>query len=417
MKGWIIQNATELKAPLFDITDRKTMTIAITIAIVLIGIYLDYVAYKRIKSSSAGKYIRYSFLSLLTVSYLLIILTPFLMYFFINEQNCAFMMKLSMGMLTTYLALSIPRLLFYLFWLPTRRKCWLWVATTVSSALIITFIYSVFVTRTNYKVNKVELYYENLPDEFNGYRFAFISDIHTGSMVNPEKEINKISSIINSLDVDAIFFGGDIINVHHSELSETLIGEYSHFKACDGVFMVLGNHDTGAYIKNSNKAKREDNIAGLVSMMERAGWCVLKDSTVYIYRGNDSISVTGIDYNEELLEYKHSMDAVKGVDLGRIYNNVNDSVFNITLSHLPQLWYSICDGGFSDLTLSGHIHAMQMKFGSFSPARFMYKEWSGLYEREKGKLYINDGIGCVGYLARFGGARPEITLIELRRKE
>lgn len=393
------------------------MTIVMTIIIVLIGIYLDYVAYKRINGSSVSKWVKYSFLSVLALSYLLIVLTPLLMYFLINEQNCAFMMKLSMGMLTTYLALSIPRLLFYLFWLPTRRKCWLWVATTVSSALIITFIYSVFVTRTNYKVNKVELYYENLPDEFNGYRFAFISDIHTGSMVNPEKEINKISSIINSLDVDAIFFGGDIINVHHSELSETLIGEYSHFKARDGVFMVLGNHDTGAYIKNSNKAKREDNIAGLVSKMERAGWYVLKDSTVYIYRGNDSISVTGIDYNEELLEYKHSMDAVKGVDLDRIYNNVNDSVFNITLSHLPQLWYSICDGGFSDLTLSGHIHAMQMKFGSFSPARFMYKEWSGLYEREKGKLYINDGIGCVGYMARFGGARPEITLIELRRKE
>ena len=60
---------------------------------------------------------------------------------------------------------------------------------------------------------------------------------------------------------------------------------------------------------------------------------------------------------------------------------------------------------------------MQMKFGSLSPARFMYKEWSGLYEREKGKLYINDGIGCVGYLARFGSACPEITLIELHCNE
>ena len=388
-----------------------------TIIIVLIGIYLDYVAYKRINGSSAGKYTRYSFLSLLTVSYLLIILTPFLMYFFINEQNCAFMMKLSMGMLTTYLALSIPRLLFYLFWLPTRRKCWLWVATTVSSALLITFLYSLFITRTDYEVKEVELCYENLPAEFNGYRFAFISDIHTGSMVNAAKEVREITDIINSLDVDAVFFGGDIINVHHSEITETLLVEYSRLKARDGVFMVLGNHDTGAYIKNSNKAKREGNIAGLVSKMERAGWYVLKDSTVYIFRGNDSISVTGINYNEELLEYKHSMDAIKGVDLDCIYNNVNDSVFNITLSHLPQLWYSICDGGYSDLTLSGHIHAMQMKFGSFSPARFMYKEWSGLYEREKGKLYINDGIGCVGYLARFGSARPEITLIELHCNE
>ena len=393
------------------------MTIVMTIVIVLIGIYLDYVAYKRINGSSVCKWVKYSFLSVLALSYLLIVLTPFLMYFFINEQNCAFMMKLSMGMLTTYLALSLPRLLFYLFWLPTKRKCWLWIAATVSSALLITFLYSIFITRTDYEVKEVELYYENLPAEFNGYRFAFISDIHTGSMVNAAKEVREITDIINSLDVDAVFFGGDIINVHHSEITETLLVEYSRLKARDGVFMVLGNHDTGAYIKNSNKAKRDANIAGLVSKMESAGWVVLQDSTVYIHRGSDSISVTGIDYNEELLEYKHSMDAVNGVDLGRIYNNMNDSVFNITLSHLPQLWYSICDGGYSDLTLSGHIHSMQMKFGSLSPARFMYKEWSGLYEREKGKLYINDGIGCVGYLARFGTARPEITIVELCRKE
>ena len=150
--------------------------------------------------------------------------------------------------------------------------------------------------------------------------------------------------------------------------------------------------------------------------MESVGWVVLKDSTVYINRNNSSIAITGIDYNEELLKYKHSVDAVNGVDFSSIYNNVQDSIFNITLSHLPQLWNSICDGGYSDLTLSGHVHAMQFKLASFSPARLMYKEWSGLYESNKGKLYINDGIGCVGYLARFG-ARPEITVIKLVRKD
>jgi predicted MPP superfamily phosphohydrolase len=147
--------------------------------------------------------------------------------------------------------------------------------------------------------------------------------------------------------------------------------------------------------------------------MESAGWCVLRDSTVYIHRGSDSIAVTGIDYNEKLLEYKHSMDAIKGVDLDGIYKNVPDSVFNITISHLPQLWHAICDGGYSDLTLSGHIHSMQVKIASLSPAALMYDEWTGLYKRDKGYLYINDGIGCVGYLARIG-ARPEITVIELR---
>ena len=391
------------------------MTIAITILIALFGMYLDYNAWRRIGRSSVNNCIRYAFYAVVALSYMLIVLTPVMMYFFMDEENSSLMMKFSMVLLTSYLTLTIPRLLFYILWLPTSKKAGLWSAVTVSSLVIATFLYSIFFTRTNYMVNEVELYYDNLPEAFNGYRLAFISDIHTGSMVNAGEELAEIMELINEADVDMVLFGGDIINVHHSEITEPILDVFSRLKPRDGVFMVLGNHDTGAYIKNSTIAKREDNIAGLVSKMERAHWCVLKDSTVYIYKGSDSIAVTGIDYNEELLKYKHSMDAVKGVDFSRIYNNVSDSVFNITLSHLPQLWHSIRKSGFSDLTLSGHIHAMQMKFARFSPARFMYKEWSGLYEYNGCRLYINDGIGCVGYLARFG-ARPEITVIELYRK-
>ena len=338
------------------------------------------------------------------------------MYFIINEENSCYMMKVSMISLTAYLNLSIPRLLFYIFWLPTRKRYWLWISTIISSVVFVYFLYSIFVTRTNYQVKEVEIEFSNLPAEFKGYRLAFISDIHIGSMINPVNELNEVINIINSADVDVALFGGDIINIHHSEISESLLNEFSHLKARDGVYMVLGNHDTGAYIKNSNRAKRDVNKDTLTSKMESVGWVVLKDSTVYINRNNSSIAITGIDYNEELLKYKHSVDAVNGVDFSSIYNNVQDSIFNITLSHLPQLWNSICDGGYSDLTLSGHVHAMQFKLASFSPARLMYKEWSGLYESNSGKLYINDGIGCVGYLARFG-ARPEITVIKLGRKD
>ena len=56
---------------------------------------------------------------------------------------------------------------------------------------------------------------------------------------------------------------------------------------------------------------------------------------------------------------------------------------------------------------------MQMKIGPLSPAALMYDEWSGLYEGENGKLYINDGIGSVGFFARIG-ARPEVTVLELK---
>ena len=209
-----------------------------------------------------------------------------------------------------------------------------------------------------------------------------------------------------------MLFGGDIINLHQSELTNGIVSLLSTIKGRDGAFMALGNHDTGAYINNSTIELRNENIAALTQKMNGAGWQVLRDSTVYIERGCDSIAITGIDFSEELLRYKHSMDAVNGINVERIYNNVPPKLFNITISHLPQLWNVLSESGNSDLTLSGHIHSMQMKFFGFSPARFMYEYWSGLYDNGKGKLYINDGIGCVGFIARFG-ARPEITVIEL----
>lgn len=389
------------------------MTIIITILLALAVIYLDYKAYRKLVAKTPHRAVKYSFIAVVAISYLMILLTPIFMYFVINEENCSYMMKTSMIFLTTYLLLSIPRLIFYIFWLPTKRRQWIWAGAAVSSIVLITFLYSVFITRTDYEVKRVQIAYKNLPASFDGYKLVFISDIHTGSMITPSDDISEIVGIINSLDADAVLFGGDIINVHHSELSSSVLNEFSRLKARDGVYAVLGNHDTGAYIKNSNKGKREANITNLVAKMESAGWVVLRDSTEYICRGNDSIAITGIDYGENLLEYKHSMDAVNGVNLNSIYNNVPDSVFNITISHLPQLWHSLCDGGYSDLTLSGHIHSMQIKIAGLSPAALMYDEWTGLYSCEKGKLYINDGIGCVGYLARVG-ARPEITLIELK---
>lgn len=392
------------------------MIIKTAILIALLGLFLDFKAYGRISKFCTTKLSKLAYIAVAALSYLLIMLVPVVMYFCISEENSAFMMKFSMGMLTAFLALFLPRQLFNIMLLMSKKRVWMWTSVAVSSFVSILFIYSIFVTRTDYNIKEVKLHYDNLPAGFDGYRIAFISDIHIGTMLDAESELEDIFRMVNEAGVDAVLFGGDMVNVHHSEVDGNIMNMFSSLKPRDGVFMVFGNHDTGAYMKNSTEVSRMLNMDSLELKMQRAGWVVLRDSTVYIHKGGDSISITGIDYGEELLKYKHSLDAVNCVDFAHIYNNVGDSVFNITVSHLPQLWHSISDSGYSDLVLSGHIHAMQMKFFSFSPAQLMYKEWSGLYENEKGKLYINDGIGCVGYLARIG-ARPEITVIELHRRE
>ena len=392
------------------------MIIKTAILIALLGLFLDFKGYGRISKCCTTKLSKLAYIAVAAFSYLLVMLVPVIMYFCISEENSAFMMKFSMGMLTAFLALFLPRQLFNIMLLMSKNRVWMWTSVVASVLLSIMFFYSISVTRTDYNIKEVKLHYDNLPAGFDGYRVAFISDIHIGTMLDAENELEDIFRMVNEAGVDAVLFGGDMVNVHHSEVDDKIMTLFSRLNARDGVFMVLGNHDTGAYMKNSTEVSRMLNMDSLEQKMQRAGWVVLRDSTVYIHKGGDSISITGIDYGEELLKYKHSLDAVNCVDFAHIYNNVGDSVFNITVSHLPQLWHSISDRGYSDLVLSGHIHAMQMKFFSLSPAQLIYNEWSGLYENEKGKLYINDGIGCVGYLARIG-ARPEITVIELHRRE
>ena len=389
------------------------MTKIITTVLALLIALLDFIAYRRLKREGAGKAVRYSFAGVILFSYLLIILVPLFMFAFINAGNSQPMMKFSMAILTGYLFFTISRLFLYVFWLPTKRKCWMWTGVAVSSFLLLSLAYGAFVTRTDYKVKEVELSFEGLPESFDGYRIAFISDIHIGSMWNPESELEKLSSVLNSTGADVILFGGDLVNLHHSELSQPILDRLSLIKARHGVFAVMGNHDTGSYVKGSTKEFRAENMASLARSVSFIGWTYLRDSTVYINNGTHSIAITGIDYSEKLQEYKHSFKAIDNFDVSHIYENVPDSVFNITISHLPQLWYSLCDSGYSDLTLAGHIHAMQMKVASLSPAALVYDEWSGLYERAKGKLYINDGIGSVGFFARIG-ARPEVTVITLK---
>ena len=388
----------------------KIMTLLLALGMVL----LDCMAYRKLKRCGWSKKKLYTFVGVILSSYLLIVLTPLFMYIFIDAENSQWMMKFSMFILTVYLFFSVSRIVTYLFWLPTRKKKWMSTGVAAGSLLFIFFLYSALITRTDYKVNELDMTFSNVPTGFDGYKIAFISDIHIGSMWNAENELEELSGIISDINPDLLVFGGDLVNIHHSELTPEILALLSRIKGKDGSFAILGNHDTGAYINGSTAELRAKNIEMVKSKLENAGWLLLQDSTVYIKMGNDSIALTGIDYSDELLEYKHSLSSIRDYDVGRVYKTVPDNIFNITVSHLPQLWYSLCDGGYSDLTLSGHIHSMQFKLFSCSPAMLMYDEWSGLYEREKGKLYINDGIGSVGFFARVG-ANPEITVITLKR--
>lgn len=278
------------------------------------------------------------------------------------------------------------------------------------------FFYSMHKTRTDYEVRSVVIESSKLPAQFDGYRIVQISDLHIGTMLNAEQEISQIAEKCNSLKPDMVAFTGDLVNIRHSEVNKPIFRALQKFKYKDKLYSVLGNHDIGTYIKDSISLTPEVNTERLIEIQNRLGWSVLDNQTDYIKRGNDSIAIIGISFPKAMHKKQHSSDITE-MGLEEIFATVPKNIFNITLSHIPKLWDNILATYPADLTLAGHVHAMQMavKIGNWrlSPSRLLYKRWSGLYREAGHYLYINDGIGYAMYPMRIG-ARPEITLIELK---
>lgn len=296
------------------------------------------------------------------------------------------------------------------------KKGWIRFAGAMVSLLAVgIFFYGMAITRTDYTIEHIELTSERLPKEFDGYRITHITDLHIGSMVNPQKELACIAELCNGLQSDAVMFTGDLINIRQEEITPDLEDILRSFKARDGVFSVMGNHDIGICIKDSLTHIPEVNAQQLIDKERRCGWQVLDDKTAYIRRGVDSITVTGISFKKELHEERHSAK-IPDTDIMKAYKNVPTELFNITLAHIPQHWNEILNAKKADITLSGHVHAMQMKFPlgkrGVSPSRILYKRWSGLYEEQGRWLNINDGVGCIMYPMRIG-TPPTITQITL----
>lgn len=391
----------------------------IFISVATLCLLLDYLASRRIFAITRSTLLRSMWVGFILIITIAPIISTLIMGYFIDD-NTSSVMYFTSWTFTIYLSVLLTRMAFYIGWLPLRRNRRLGLAlgSILSLAVLTQLLVGILHTRTDITTRHQTIYYTTLPKSFDGYRIALFGDLHIGSMLNPEEETAHLVDIINSADVDAVMFAGDLTHIRHNEITPQMASILSSIKARNGVISVLGNHDTGIYIKDTVTLSRHENTRIFAEKMDKMGWQLLRDSNLYITRGNDSIAITGIDFSDRLLEFKHALDAPEDYDPQRLFRQIPEGTFSICISHLPQLW----DNVFwkYDLTLAGHVHATQIKVscGEFvlSPAMLLYKEWSGLYKRDDDYLYITDGIGCVGFFMRIG-ANPEVTIIELRHAE
>lgn len=336
--------------------------------------------------------------------------------FWLMEDSTASIMAV-MWVFFAYLLLTLPRMVYYLVRACGKGRTVRILAAAAALGMACVLIRGAVWGRRTLAVHRVALRSERLPEAFDGLRIAQFSDLHIGTLVDPDGEMRALVDSLNALHADLVIFCGDLVNIRYTELDSAAMRLLGGIRSRYGTFSVTGNHDTGNYVRDTLSLPPATNIAALVERQRAMGWRVLDNETVYLRRGDDSIALSGISYDRMLARQRHDR-TLPGYDIGPTYRGVPKTLYNITAAHIPQLWERICDAGYGDLTLSGHVHSMQCKIRllgrAFSPAQLLYRHWSGRYEEQGRTLYVNDGSGYVGFPMRIG-AKPEITLFELRR--
>lgn len=283
-------------------------------------------------------------------------------------------------------------------------------AITALSAMV----YGSTIGRTRLRVEHIVLELEDLPLAFDGFRIAQFSDVHLGNMSPENPLVQNMVNKINELNPDIVVQSGDLVNIHSGELNPERMAQLSQIKA--PVYAVLGNHDLGYYIRG-NSITPQQNIKDIVAKEQVLGWTLLNNSNQRIYRDSDSIVIAGAGYPTDGRLGVRNL-GLSSSNLEKTFQGVSDSEFSILIAHTPMLFDSIPKFARPRLTLSGHVHAMQAKISigdwRWSPAKWLFPMWSGLYLDRGHYLYINDGIGYALYPMRIG-TRPEITLYELKK--
>lgn len=398
----------------------------------IVSLIVEYYCYQAIKVLTTNKLFRKYWL-VFSISALLIILIWSIFIDRNNKGQVHFLLGFFMIVFVPKFVLAITiifedliRMLTFLVrkvtsnpsandaYLPERRKAISAIGLGLASIPFLSIIEGIVWGKFDFRVRKVTIKFPDLPENFDGYRIAQLSDIHLGSF--NIKDFDKVArgiKLLNDQNADLFVFTGDSVNNLADEM-EPWLPLLKTIKAKDGKYSILGNHDYGVYVFGKNEIAQQKNIDQLNKYHKSIDWKLLRNESIRLYKDNQFINIVGV-------KNWGAGHFPKDGDIEIASQNIKDGEFNILLSHDPSHFDAIVKN-FSKkmhLTLSGHTHGMQ--FGieipgviKWSPIKYRYPKWADLYQEKDKYLYVNRGFGFIGFPGRVG-IWPEITIIELKK--
>ena len=290
-----------------------------------------------------------------------------------------------------------------------RRKFVSQIALGLAAIPLVGTAWGMIKGKYDYRVHKVKIAFKDLPDAFHGFKITQLSDIHSGSL-DDVAAVRRGIELANAQKSDMIVFTGDLVNNVATEM-DPWIEHFSQLDAPHGKFSILGNHDYGDYVQWPSEEAKAKNLQDLKEVHGKIGFRLLLNESLHLEKDGEKIALIGVENWGKRGFVKHG-------DLDKAIAPIEDSTFKVLLSHDPSHWEAVTVPHEKKvhLTLAGHTHGMQ--FGieipgiKWSPVKYIYPQWAGLYPKEGQYIYVNRGFGFLGFPGRVG-ILPEITVIEL----
>ena len=334
--------------------------------------------------------------------------------FFDNPQHIWLMLNMK-GMLC---GVIVPRFIMIVFHFTGRfvriktGEHIRWVTNTGISIMVAIFLIVAAGTlhgRFNFKTEEVTITIKGLNKDLDGLKIVQLSDMHLSGFYHHKKVLQEVMEKVNTFHPDLILNTGDFVSYGWREFdrNDTIL---SKAKSRYGNFAVLGNHDFGTYDPDFSEADRENNVLLITNMIKLSGYRVLNDENTKVSIGGAKIGLIGIITMGRHPHITHG-------DLGKAISGLDSVDLKILLSHDPNQWEKDVAGKTDiDLTLSGHTHGMQMgiltKNFRWSPSKYFYPHWNGLFKEGKQYQYVNRGLGVLAIPFSIW-MPPEITVITI----
>ncbi len=283
---------------------------------------------------------------------------------------------------------------------PGRRRFLEQTAFAVSAAPFVAGAYGLFYGRLNLETTHKRIELRRLPKAFEGFRIVQLSDLHISAFMSAE-EIRRYVAIANRLKADLAVLTGDFVTWDPAA-EGAVVQALSGVKAPFGVFGCLGNHEIYTETQES-----------ITRLFAAEGIRILRQARMSVQRGGEALNLIGVDF-----QGRHGPPLPPRMYLRGVERLMMPDTANILLSHNPNSFDRAAELGV-DLSLGGHTHGGQVTLEfihpSLSPARLITPYVRGWFQKGTAQLYVNRGIGTIGFPIRFGSP-PEITVFELTRE-